>query len=186
MKLETEVKILEIDVLEWTKKLEEMGAKKVGSWIQKRNVYDFHPAQKGKWIRLRTNGVETTLAIKEILDKQKKDGMKELETIVSDFDQCAEILVELGYTPRSTQENRRIQYLYQGIEIDIDTWPMIPTYIEIEGNSVEEVENFLQKISYHPEKMTTLDVESVYKDIYGIDLNAYPKLTLTEEEKCAL
>lgn len=184
MKLENEVRILEIDAAKWVQKLEEMGATKVGEYLQKRNVYDFHPVQKGKWIRLRTNGKKTTLAIKEVLDKSKKDGTRELETTVKDFDITAEILEELGYKPRSIQENKRIQYLYQNLEIDIDTWPMIPTYVEIEGKCIEDIDAFLKKISYDETKLTTLDVESVYKSIYNIDINNYPTLKFEEENSC--
>lgn len=40
---------------------------------------------------------------------------------------------KIGFDYRSLQENKRIQYILNGIEIDFDTWPMIPTYMEFEG-----------------------------------------------------
>lgn len=181
--MENEVRILEIDVEKWLSMLEEMGAKKVGEWTQIRNVYDFHPIQKNKWIRLRTNGEQTTLTIKEILDHTKLDGVRELDIEVSDFSKTAEILEELGYQARAVQENKRIRYIYQDIEIDIDSWPMIPTYVEIEGKSVEDVQAFLKQISYDENKLTTLDVESVYQTIYGIHINDYPILTFETKKK---
>lgn len=52
------------------------------------------------------------------------------------------MLKELGYDPKGFQENRRIQYTFNGVEIDIDFWPLIPTYLEIEGNTEEEVLGF--------------------------------------------
>ena len=56
-----------------------------------------------------------------------------------------------------------------GVEIDIDSWPMIPTYVEIEGKNEEEVMNTLEILELPKDKVTTLDVDSVYKK-YGIDL----------------
>ena len=179
--MENEVRILEVDTEKWISMLEEMGAKKIGSWIQKRKVYDFHPVKEKKWIRLRTNGEKTTLTIKEILDSTKIDGVRELEIEVSDYEKTAEILEELGYYAKAIQENKRIRYLYGDIEIDIDTWPLIPTYVEIEGRNVESVEQFLKKIDYDKEKITTLDVENVYREYYGIDINHYPNLTFELE-----
>ncbi len=35
--------------------------------------------------------------------------------------------------PRAVQENKRCHYILEDVEIDIDSWPMIPDYIEIEG-----------------------------------------------------
>ena len=61
MKTEYEIRILEIDKEEMIKKLENLGAKKIGEYNQKRYVYDLKPIEKEKWIRLRTNGINTTL-----------------------------------------------------------------------------------------------------------------------------
>ena len=65
------------------------------------------------------------------------------------------------------------------MEIDIDTWPLLPTYVEIEGKSVSDVLNFLNLISYDESKKTTMDVESIYRR-YGIDINNYPVLTFED------
>ena len=172
--MEIEVRILEIDQEEFIKEIETLGAQKVGEYFYKRCVYDFHPSQNGKWIRLRTDGRETTLTIKEIIDKDKIDGTRELEITVSDFEKAKNILEELGYSPRDIQENKRVRYLYQDIEIDIDTWPHIPTYVEIEGPDVETVERFLTNLHYSEDKLTTLDVDSIYREIYHVDIDRVP------------
>lgn len=174
MNTEYEVRILEIDKDSFIKKLEKLGAEKVGDFFQKRYVYDFNPVVKGKWIRLRTNGNESTLTIKNIVSPLI-DGTKEIEIIVSDFDKCNYILNELGYKARSYQENKRIRYNLDGVEIDIDTWPLIPTYVEIEGKSEEEVMTVVKKLGYNENEITTLDVDSIYKK-YGHDLKMIDEL----------
>ena len=174
MNTEYEVRILEIDKASFINKLEKLGAEKVGDFFQKRYVYDFNPVVKGKWIRLRTNGDESTLTIKNIVSPLI-DGTKEIEIAVSDFDKCNYILNELGYKARSYQENKRVRYIFDGVEIDIDTWPMLPTYVEIEGKSEEEVMTVVKKLGYNEDKITTLDVDSIYKK-YGYNLNVIDEL----------
>ena len=168
MNTEYEVRILEIDKNDFIKRLEQLGAKKEEYFFQRRYVYDFNPAIKGKWIRLRTNGRESTLTIKNIISPLI-DGTKEIEIVVSDFDKCKYILNELGYHPKGYQENKRTRYYLDKVEIDIDTWPMLPTYVEIEGKSEEEVMTVVKKMGYNENEVTTLDVESIYKK-YGYDV----------------
>jgi adenylate cyclase class 2 len=170
MHIEYECTLLEINEEEFIKMLEAKGAKKIGEYFQRRYVYDFDPVLPDKWIRLRTNGTTTTLTIKKILDKNAIGGNKELEVEVDDFDTTNELLHELGYHPRGYQENKRITYVLDDVEFDIDSWPMIPTYVEIEGKDNASVEAMIQELNLDKSKITTLDVTSIYKDIYGIDI----------------
>ena len=181
MHTEYEVRILEIDPEDIKKRLEKVDAKFEWDRIQKRYVYDFIPKVDSKWIRLRTNGIKTTLTIKDLVTS-KIDGTRELEIEVDDFVNTNKILEELGYTPRNYQENRRIQYKLDGVEIDIDSWPMIPTYLEIEGSSEDEVYKIVEKLGYKLEDTTTRDVEGIYND-YGYDVMEIKDLRLEEERK---
>lgn len=174
MHKEYECTILEIDT-KFISKLENMGAKKIGEYFQKRYVYDFNPINENKWIRLRTNGIKTTLAIKEVINKNEIGGTNEIEIEVSDFENTNNILKELGYVARNYQENKRIKYLLDDVNIDIDSWPLIPTYAEIEGKSEEEVKKIIAKLEIDSSKITTMDVTSIYMEIYGNIWNRYFK-----------
>ena len=181
MHTEYEVRVLEIDVEFIKKKLEEIGAEFSFDKIQQRYVYDFIPKVDSKWIRLRTNGEKTTLTIKNLVSSEI-DGTQELEVVVDNFERTNLILKELGYQAKGYQENRRIQYMYEGVEIDIDYWPLIPTYLEIEGPSEEKVYEVLKKLGFTKEDATTRDVEGIYLD-YGHKLNEIYDLKLEEERK---
>lgn len=174
MKTEYEVRILEINLEDTINKLEKLGATLIGKYEQKRYVYDLVPAEKGKWIRLRTNGEKATLTYKDVVS-DKIDGTKELEFEVSDFEKTNEFLERIGFYNKGYQENNRIQYELDGVEIDIDTWPLIPTYMEIEGKSEEDVLNMINKLNMNKEKITSLDVQNVYKQ-YGIELEEIKEL----------
>ena len=181
MHTEYEVRILDIDVDDVIKRIEKTKAVKEWDLIQKRFVYDFIPKIDGKWIRLRTNGEKTTLTIKNVVSSTI-DGTQELEVEVDNFDRCNLILKELGYEARGYQENRRIQYTLNGVEIDIDYWPMIPTYLEIEGPSEEAVYYVVELLGFKKEDCTTRDVEGIYLD-YGHQLEELNELKLEEERK---
>lgn len=181
MKSEIECRLLECDVDDLVFKLKENNAEFVGDWLQVRNCYDFNPVRKNSWIRLRTNGVETTLTIKEIASTDI-DGTKECEIVVSDFNTTNEILERLGYSARSRQENRRIRFMLDGVEIDIDFWPMIPTYVEFEAEDVLSIQRVCDRLGLDMSKMTTMDVSSIYKH-YGYDLSKMPLIELEQERK---
>ena len=168
MKTEYELRVLEIDKDILIKKLGKLNAVKKGEYNQKRYVYDLKPADPGKWIRLRTNGMKTTLTYKDIVS-HKIDGTKELEIEVSDFEATNELLEKIGYKSKGYQENKRIQYELNGVEIDIDSWPLIPTYVEIEGKDEKSVLEMMKLLELDETKMTTLDVQSIFQN-YGIDL----------------
>ncbi len=175
MNTEYEIRVLEVDVEKLTQKLEALGAEKVGDWMQKRYVYDFTPKRENQWIRLRTNGKKTTLTYKNV-EKNTIDGTKELEIEVSDFNETNELLKILGYTPRAYQENKRIRYILNDIEIDIDSWPMIPTYVEFEGKSIEEIKKIEKMLEIDESKITNLNCQSIYTDIYNIDVDKIKEL----------
>lgn len=175
MEKEIEIKLLEINEKEFVSKILKQGATKVGEFLQRRLVYDFNPVNPNKWIRLRTNGKVTTLTIKEIKNKNIIDGMEELEIVVEDFDKTNKILNQLGYKHRNYQENYRKVYLLNDTEICVDSWPFIPTYAEIEGKTIQDVLNVLELVKNYG-KQTTLDVDSIYKKIYGIDMKQIKEL----------
>lgn len=167
MKTEFEVRVLEINHDEMVEKLENLGATRVFDALQERKVYDLNPVCENKWIRLRSNGKKTTLTIKDI-NAKTIDGTKELEVEVDSFEIMDKILNELGYVSRSFQQNKRLQYNLDGVEVDLDSWPLIPEYMEIEGKSEEEVYKTLDKLGISRDEITTLDVESIYSS-YGIE-----------------
>ena len=131
--------------------------------------------QEGKWIRLRTNGKITTLTYKNIISNTI-DGTKEIELEVEDFEKTNEFLEKIGFKNRSFQENRRIQYVLDDVEIDIDSWPMIPTYLEIEGKTERDIMSIKNKLDIDENKVTTLNCNDIYKQIYRIDISKIKEL----------
>lgn len=202
MAKENEIRYLEIDKFEMIKKLIEMGATlKSGEPVslddvsedkefpyektQIRYVYDMNPKDPNRWMRLRTNGTEATLTIKEICE-DTVDGTLEWEIGVSDFETTHQMLEKCGFKAKAKQENKRITFNLDGVEIDVDTWPGIPTYMEIEGKTVDDVYSTLDKlgIDRRDENLTAKGVQDVYLDIYGIDIRPIKQLTFEYFQNC--
>jgi len=169
METEFETKILDVDVALMKQLLEEIGATFVKEKFQQRYVYDFTPVNPNSWVRLRTDGNKTTLTIKEI-HSDDVDGTKELEIIIDNFEIMHLLLEKLGYTARAYQENKRTSYTLGGVDIEIDEWPMIPAYIEIEGKNYMEVEGIVKILGYNMSQTIAINTKKVYAK-YGIDLD---------------
>lgn len=160
---ELELRILDVDVEKITKKLESMGATKVGDWNYTRYVYDTKPVDENKWIRLRTDGNKTELTYKCFTD-DSIDGVKELEIQVSDFEKTKEFMEILGYSYRSVQQNKRTRYMYNDVEIDIDTWPHLNTFAEVEGPTSEKVNEVIELLKEYGSEVTGKNVQTIYED----------------------
>ena len=168
--IEYEVSILEVDKDKMITKLEGLGAVKKGEYFQKRYVYDVNPPSENKWMRLRTNGFKTTLTIKEKKDINIVGGTKETEIEVLDFDGTNEMLKELGFNFTNYQENKRITYTLNNVEIDIDSWPRIPTYVEVEGYDEQSVLDIVNLINTDNDEVVTYGVDEIFFK-YGIDIS---------------
>jgi adenylate cyclase class 2 len=175
--IEHEAKILDIDPEALHNRITELGGTTIGTYSMRRYVYDINPADQTRWIRLRDNGITTTLAVKQITS-DAIDGTHETEVTVSDFDTTNALLAQLGYTPKSYQENTRTTYNLDGVELDIDTWPRIPPYLEIEADSPATIYDTASRLGYTKHDLTSQNTTKIYAH-YGIDLAAVANLRFT-------
>lgn len=186
---EIEVKFLDIVTDKLIKKLEKLGAKKVIDIIYRRRVFDFPGlslAQKNSWLRLRDEGDKVTLTFKKKLgigtDKLKDRGMYELEIKVSDFEKTAELLNAIGMLEKFYEENKRTEYVLSGVEYCIDQWPLIPAYLEIEGQDWQSVQGAATELGLDWNTHVKCSTMQVYEH-YGIDENDFSVLTFDKQIK---
>ena len=124
-----------------------------------------------KWIRVRQTNDKTTIAVKHILapNETNLQQMQETEIEVPSISEANNLLEALGYSYKSYQEKERITYVLDGIELDIDTWPGIPSYVEVEGKSEKELESILNKLGYTISDTVSCTADEVYER-YGISM----------------
>ena len=130
-------------------------------------IKQFHNNSK-KWIRVRQTGNKTTIAVKHILANNDSNIQQMLETEieVSNIKEANSLLEALGFSYKSYQEKERITYSFENYEIDIDTWPGIPTYFEIEGNSEKDLDKILNKLGYSLSDTVSCTADEIYQK-YG-------------------
>jgi adenylate cyclase class 2 len=173
-------KLLDIFTLEKQQILGILNSKELNEFI---NRYKSTPK---KWVRLRKTiekkenkeiKEKTTLTIKHILKDNESNiqQMQETEIEVNSFEETNELLEGLGFSYRSYQEKRREKFILNEHEIDIDTWPKLSPYIEIEGSDKNDIENILNTLGYSFEDTISCTVDEVYKKI-SLDINNMKEL----------
>lgn len=174
MPIEHEAKILDIDPTAMERLIMDKGGQKLGERFMRRYVYDITPGDQSKWIRLRDTGDETTLTVKQITS-DAIDGTHEIEVGVDDFAATNALLGVLGFTAKSYQETKRTSFILDGAQVEIDTWPQIPPYLEIEAGSKAEVVRVAALLDYTEGDLTGENTIKIYSR-YGIDLNEIQEL----------
>lgn len=136
-----------------------------------------------KWIRLRKSKDKVTITIKHILASNNSgiEQMLEHEIQVNSLEEGNSFLESLGYAYKSFQEKERISFKLDDFEIDIDTWPGIPTYLEIEGDSKKELETIINKLGYKWSDTISCTADKVYEK-YGKSMFDNRNLTFKEME----
>lgn len=180
---EYEMKFLNIDVPALEARLLSIGATRVAEYFYQIALFDYSDLRLNadhSWVRLRSDGVETTLAYKQALGVKtdtsaSDDGMKEVEVVVDDFDKTYEIFKSIGFVTKREEEKKRIRYIKGSATFDIDFWPEIPPYIEIEGNSMDEVCASARELGFDPEEGLIGAAGKVYA-IYGMDTSDYSSI----------
>ena len=182
METEIEVKFTDIDPAELRQKLNRLGGELVHEEIlMKREVLDFPDLtlyQVGGWVRVRDEGDKITLSYKQV-DDRTLHGTKEVSVIVDDFEETRKLLRCLGLVPKSFQETRREKWLLNKCEITIDTWPWIPTFVEIEGPSEGLVREASSMLGFDWKEAMHGSVEPVYQQHFDVtedEINAWTEI----------
>lgn len=177
---EIEVKFLNIDRERLEEKLRSIGAMKQGDYFYKRRVFDYPDLRlnaKGAWLRLRDEGNRVTLSYKQRLGIAAHDGsasdqsMEEVEVEVSDFANTTLLLLRLGFIEKFYQENKRTRWVHDGVEFDIDTWPKLQPYLEIEAPTWKKIDEAIRLLELNPDDKKIFSTHQVYKlnDIDELD-----------------
>lgn len=178
MQKEFETQVLDVDVKKIKAKLRALGAKETPEKLQKRWVFDLHPCtanSEGEWIRLRQAGADRpTITYKNRTGKGWSET-DEIEVEVSDFGKTAEILDKVPFKGKYYQENKRAKFVLDDIEFTLDTWPMVPTILEVEAKSERDVKKGLKMLDLEGKDAGHIGTIAIYKK-YGIDLHGYKEL----------
>lgn len=130
-----------------------------------------------KWIRLRQSNNKSVLTSKHIIEKDTSNfqSVLEIEFEVSSLEETNLFLESIGVARRSYQEKIRYSYKYKNAEIEIDIWPLIKPYMEIECDDENLINEIIEKLELKNNEIVSLNTEQLYKK-NGIDVHSMSEL----------
>lgn len=137
---------------------------------------------KNAWVRLRNEGDKTTMTFKIVADQNSIEGMREVGFVIDDIEAAKSFLEQLGIKQKGYEENLREEWKLGDVIFEIDTWPLIEPYIEIEAPTKEQVIDYFEKLELDFSQAHFGAVDSLYRDLYGIEILGRKQLTFEDIE----
>jgi adenylate cyclase class 2 len=172
MSTEIETRFLEVDKDGLILKLQSMNAVDKGEVKLHEIIFygkDLLWMNENKFIRLRKKNDSVKLTFKSNKE-QKVDTAQEIEFTVSSMDDAKSFLEAIGLVQYRVVEKYRHTFILDGVTLDIDTWPKIPVYVELEGDSVESLKGVAHKLGFDWDNRFDPDPRYVFKK-YGFDFD---------------
>lgn len=181
---EIECRFIGIDKEKLVKKLLELGAVDKGEkLLDEVMFYD----QDLKWridqrfIRIRKAGDVVTISYKEH-QNHTVDGTYEIELHVDDFEKSQLLFQKIGLRLFRRQQKLRHTFILGEATFDIDTWPKIPPYVEIEGNSEDILKEAANKVGFDWKDANFNNPGWIIINTYHIPVNDFTWFTFDRQE----
>lgn len=193
METEIEAKFVDIDPSALRSKLKELDATlEYPEILMRRKNFDYPDGRLDKenngWIRVRDEGDKVTLSYKQLNDRTLH-GTKEVSVDVSDFDKTCDFLIAIGMKIKAYQETKREKWIYKNVEVTIDTWPWVPSFVELEASSEESLKEVAKELDLEWYKAMHGSVETVYQMHYGftdLEIDTWESITFIPEPEWLL
>lgn len=167
MPTEFEAKFLDIDVKAMKKKLIEHGFTQVHKKkLYKRHAYSRCGTDSG-FTRVRKEGKDVTMTVKY---KKNDKFPEEYEINIKDnFETGVAFMNALGLTSRAYQESLREKWSHPLVhEITFDTLPGLPTYMEVDCTSEENLNQIIKLLNLDESKKRFAGFDYTYMEYYDI------------------
>lgn len=184
MNTEVEARFLDINKQQLTEQLAALGATDKGE-VTLTEIIFYDQENKwpdeGRFVRIRSTGDTTKLTYKHN-QAQTIDSAREIEFAVPDAKLAEQFLEAIGLVSFRHQEKKRHTFKKDGVTIDIDTWPKVPTYVELEGPSEEAIKSVAQALGFKWEDAVFDDARAVIQGRYGIPMGSLKWFTFERVE----
>lgn len=171
---EIETKVLDIDVADIKNKLIALGAKKIQETRLIVDWYRIKGVKEGEdpwFLRIRSNseGVHevTWKAKSQILGTARKH--KEINFNIPEPEKLSDLFEELGLEKYAHQEKDRTSFSFKKWSFDIDQYPKMPAYMEIEGTSEESVKEAISLLGLQKNPTWAKGERILIQDTYSLD-----------------
>ena len=171
---ETETKVLNVESAEISAKLDALGARKILETRLTVDWFQFPGTKAGEepwYLRVRkySDGKAeiTWKGESEILGKSRRH--KEINLDVSDFEKAKDFLEAIGLENYAHQEKDRTSWTYKDWRFDLDQYPEMPAYLEIEGKDESHIGEALRLLGLENNKTWSGGERVLIKKEYGLD-----------------
>lgn len=129
---------------------------------------------QGAYLRIRKEGSKCEVILKTPVEKKVHDVKSEREISIpirqSEWNDVRAELIATGLARIAVQEKKRISFFYRELNVryDIDTWPKIPPYLEVEGKDKATITEALKRIKLDIAQSTPMTGKQVFEK-YNID-----------------
>lgn len=181
---EQEIKVLDVNVKQLVEKLEKMGAKKVYEDTRTIIALDTKDRsflnQKDKLIRVTEEGsIKVTMHI----NQSNPEAKEEIKFKTSRLKETLDFFHQMGLDPISKVQAPRISFELGKIDFDIDYFPAIPPFLEIDTKHLEDegytVDSLLKTLGLEENRVVVMGTEDIHK-LYGI--NYFEEYKVMDEE----
>lgn len=173
MQTEIEAKFLQQNHDAIRQKLTTLGAECVlPERVMRRANYDFEDSRLNNnyngWVRVRDEGDKVTLSYKQS-DDSSLHGTQEVNLTIDSFEEAQLFLQAVGITKlKSFQETKRESWELDGVSIELDTWPWIDPFVEIEAPSEAALRTVAEKLGLNVDSAVYGSVVSAYQAEYDV------------------
>lgn len=180
---EIEIRFLEIDKEALIQKLRALGATDKGEELLSEIIfYDKENSwqNQNKLVRIRSGKTGTFMTYKHH-QTATVDGTHEVEIPVQNIQTARAFLEGIGLVAFRNQEKKRHTFLLKEVVVDIDTWPHIPPFVELEGQSEHALKDCAQKLGLSWETGNTASARDVIENTYGIPVSKLKVYTFSKQ-----
>lgn len=153
--------------------------------LMRRKNYDFAgrrlEEEKTGWVRVWDEGDKVTLAYKQLNDRTLH-GTQEVDVVVDSFEDTCRLLEQIGLEQQSYQETKRESWLLGDVQIELDEWPWVKPFIELEAPTEISLSEAAKKLGFSLNEAVHGSVEIVYRVEYNVtdeEIDRWPEILFT-------
>ncbi len=171
---EVETKVLDINSEEIKQKLDSLGAVKIREVKFAVDWYRIKGITEGEdpwFLRIRSDSEgkhEVTWKAKSDLSGISRKH-KEINFPISEPEKLADLFEELGLEGYAHQEKYRTSYSLRDWQVEIDNYPQIPAFLEIEGVDDKHLREGIALLGLENNRTWAKGERTLIQDIYGRD-----------------
>lgn len=183
MQKEIEAKFLTQNHEEIRKKLQKLGGVcRHPLSLMRRTVFDYPDRRlqaKRAWVRLREElDGSVELMLKQVKDDELGETYEQAIK-VDGYEEAKAFVLALGLEVKGEQENKREVWELDGVEIMLDEWPWVDSFVEIEGTTEAAVKTCAELLGLKWGLAKFGGITPVYTAQYNLSREAFESLELS-------